>query len=106
MPKIPEGAKVPQDHKKKTSITDDCFTFEHGGEKFTSQPLREVLTPKYLRHNRRREETDFFFTLIEDLFEGDEEATSAIDDMSWREMNAVQAELMRSMKAAGASLGE
>lgn len=104
MPKIPEGAKRPSDHK---SSDEDRFTFTHGGQSHTSRPYLDVLTPKWLRANRRRDETDFAFTLLEALFEGDEAAMGALDSMGWPKFNETAGAVMDDMKArVEVSLGE
>jgi|SRR5690348_13023477 len=104
MPKIPEGAKRPDDHK---TAQGDRFSFTHAGETHTARPYLDVLTPKWLRANRRRDETDFAFTLLEALFEGDEGAMDALDSMSWPKFNETAGAVMADMKAkVEVSLGE
>ena len=104
MPKIPEGAKRPTDHQ---SPEGDRFTFSHGGKTFTARPYLDVLTPRWLRANRRRGETDFAFTLLEALFEGDDGAMDALDSMGWPKFNETAGAVMADMKAkVEVSLGE
>ena len=104
MPKIPEGAKKPADHK---TADEDRFSFSHGGKTHTARPYLEVLTPKWLRANRRRDEVDFAFTLLEALFEGDKAAMAALDSMDWTAFNATANDVMADMQdRVGVSLGE
>lgn len=103
---IPAGAKKPEDHKSKSTPKDE-FTFEHDGVTYTSRALRDVLSPGFIRQNRRREDMDFYFTLLEELFDGDTVALAALDAMSWREFNAVSEQLEALMRdGLGAALGE
>lgn len=104
MPKIPEGAKRPSDHK---SSDEDRYTFTHSGESFTARPYLEVLTPKWLRANRRRDEMDFAFTLLEALYEDNPKALDALDSMGWTKFNATAGAVLDDMKArVEVSLGE
>jgi len=104
MPKIPEGAKRPQDHK---TTDPDRFTFSHNGKTHTARPYLDVLTPKWLRANRRRDETDFAFTLLEALFDGDDGAMDALDSMGWAKFNETANAVMEDMKErVQVSLGE
>ena len=106
MPKIPEGAKRPQDHQK-ADDEQDVYTFTHGGKSYTSRPYLDVLTPRWLRANRRRDETDFAFTLLEALFEGDDAAMKALDTMDWPTFNATAGAVLDDMKdRVEVSLGE
>lgn len=103
---IPAGAKKPEDHKK-SADNKDHFEFTHEGKTHTSRPLRDVLSPGFIRQNRRREDMDFYFTLLEELFDGDAVALAALDAMSWREFNAVSEQLEALMRdGLGAALGE
>lgn len=94
MPNIPEGAKRPDDHKSKA--TSDRFSFEHAGETYTLKPTYDVLTPGFLRKNRRRDETDAFFTMLEELVDdydkySDHSPTlDVIDNMSRNEFRQLQ----------------
>ncbi len=45
----------------------DAFSFEHDGQTYTFKPTYDVLTPGFLRKNRRRSEIDAFFTMVEEL---------------------------------------
>ena len=81
MPDIPDGAKKPTDRKSKVQDAPDAFSFEHDGETYTFKPTFDVLTPGFLRKNRRREEVDAFFTMVEALVVDDEQL-DVIDNMS------------------------
>lgn len=88
MTDIPKGAKVPGDHKAKAKDEQaDAFSFEHDGETYTFKPTYDVLTPGFLRANRRREEIDAFFTMVEAL--ADEDTLDVIDHMSRDEFKAL-----------------
>lgn len=96
MPDIPQGAKSPSDRKaKKSKDAPDRFSFEHDGETYTFKPTYDVLTPGFLRANRRRSEIDAFFTMVEGLIDdydkkSDKSATlDVIDNMSRDEFKAV-----------------
>lgn len=81
MPDIPDGAKKPSDRKSKAQDATDAFSFEHDGETYTFKPTFDILTPGFLRKNRRREEVDAFFTMVEALVVDDEQL-DVIDNMS------------------------
>lgn len=70
---------------KKGVTWTECFSFEHDEQTHTFQPTYDVLTPGFLRENRRRDEVDAFFTMVEALVpEGKEgaEMLDVIDNMS------------------------
>lgn len=102
---MPPAQKKPMDHLKKGELNseDRTFSFEHKGEKFTSPPLHEVLSPKWFRHNRKVDGLDAAFTMLEAIFSGDDEAMAAVDDMSWAEVNSLFESLNEAM---GATMGE
>ena len=87
MPDIPEGAKRPSDRKAKQVDPDECFSFEHDGETYTLKPTHEVLTPGFIRKNRRRTEDDAFFTMLEALIpdyddDGNSKTLDVLDNMT------------------------
>jgi hypothetical protein len=94
--------RVPQDHKSKASDSGKGrFTFTHKGESYTlPKPFETVQNPKYLRANRRRDELDLTFTMIEDLC-GDtdegEKILDVIDTMTREEFNALSKRLGRAL---------
>lgn len=56
------------------------FKFEHNGEEFEfEKDFGVARSPKWLRANRRRDEVDLVFTIIEDL--GGEAVCDAVDEM-------------------------
>lgn len=57
-----------------------AFSFEHDGETYTFKPTYEVVTPGFLRANRRRDEVDAFFTMVEALV-ADDKQLEVIDGM-------------------------
>lgn len=59
----------------------DLFSFEHDGETYTfEQPFDVVRSPRWLRANRRRDELDLAFTILEEI--AGDDALEAIDSMS------------------------
>lgn len=103
MAEIPAGAKKPQDHKSKAEkTTDQVFTFEFGGETYESKPVGDVLTPGFMRANRRRDDIDQLFTIFEALFS---EAVLArtVDKMSREEFGEIGDQFTEFMQV---SLGE
>ena len=101
MPDTPKNAKKPADHKKATGNT-ECFTFTHDGVEHTLSPTYDVLTPGFLRANRRRGDLDAFFTMLEELADAD--ALAAIDSMSRVEFDAFSEALNEHLE--GISRGE
>lgn len=78
------------------------FTFQQGDESFTfEKSLDDVITPAWLRANRRRDELDLVFTIIEDC--AGEDALAAFDRLTKPEFEQLSKDLN---KALGASLGE
>lgn len=86
MPKIPEGARVPDDHKSKRDEP-LCFSFiGPDGSEHVLAPTETVLTPKFVRLHRR-DMGDMLYTLIEEL--ADEEALEAFDGLSFEAQGKV-----------------
>ena len=108
MTNIPDGAKRPDDHQKPDDDLETVtFNFTHKGKTFQSKPFVDVISPGWLRSNRRRDETDFMFTLLEALFKGQPKALGALDDMDWKTFNATAKEMLSDMESkAGVTLGE
>lgn len=70
--------KQPQDHKKAGG---ELFEFEHDGKTYTFEKSFDVVqTPKWLRANRRRDQLDLVFTLLEEV--AGEEVLEVIDKMT------------------------
>lgn len=80
---------VPQDHKPKAE--DARFEFVEGGKTYTGRPTLKTLTPGFLRANRKLEDLDALFTILEALF--DEKALAAIDTMTRKRFDELQNEL-------------
>ena len=99
MPEIPENAKKPADRKPKKKDAPEAFTFEHDGEQYTFKPTYDVLTPGWLRKNRRRDETDAFFTMVEALVQ-DDETLDVIDNMTRSEFRALMTEFYEYLEVA------
>ena len=58
----------------------DLFSFEHDGETYTFERSFDVVrSPRWLRANRRRDELDLAFTILEEI--AGEDALEAIDSM-------------------------
>lgn len=75
--------KKPQDRKPKATDAEECFTFEYEGKSYTLKPTLDHLTPRFMRANRRREDLDAFFTILEEL--ADKDQLEVIDSMSSEE---------------------
>ncbi|MET7741979.1 hypothetical protein [Streptomyces sp. NPDC005385] len=61
-------------------MTDKTFTFEHNGEELSfEKPFSEVRTPKFLRANRKLDELDMVFTILEAI--AGDDVLEAIDEM-------------------------
>ena len=105
MPTTPAGAKKPTDRKPKAtaSVDDDTVSLTFGGDEYTSRPLHDVFSPKWLRLNRRRDEIDAGYTLVEDAFEGVRGFLDAWDGLSFKEQADCIGELQAAMET---SLGE
>lgn len=83
-------------------MSEQNFTFEHNGETFTFEHgFERVRSPRWLRANRRRDELDLAFTILEEV--AGDAALAAIDDMDENEFRDLAAKVNREM---GASLGE
>lgn len=80
--------KQPQDHKSKKAERDGVFRFEHGGETYEFKDVFDVLTPGFIRKNRRRDDVDAFFTLVEAL--ADDETLDVIDNLPRDEFAKLQ----------------
>jgi hypothetical protein len=74
----------------------DLFSFEHDGKTYTfEQSFDVVRSPRWLRANRRRDELDFAFTIIEEL--AGDDALEAIDAMSEAEFEALSKKLNKEL---------
>lgn len=75
--------KQPTDHKKKAG-TEDNYTFTYNDKQYTFEKGFDVIgSPKFLRSNRRRDELDFAFTMLEEI--AGDEVLAVIDEMSTEE---------------------
>lgn len=105
MPDIPEGAKRPSDHKSK-SVNSDHFEFEHDGTTYALKPTLDIVTPGFLRKNRRRDDMDAFFTMLEELvddyddFTGESATLDAVDGMSRSEFTQLQKDFYAHLEVA------
>lgn len=79
--------------------TADLFSFDHNGETHTfEKSLSVVRSPKWLRANRRRDELDLTFTILEEV--AGEDVVEVIDEMTPEEFQAFGKKLMRELSAA------
>lgn len=101
----PTTRKQPTDRlaKQETRAAGDVFVVAIGDAEFTSRPLSEVFTPKWLRLNRRREDVDAGYTMIEDAFDGVPGFLDAWDELTFDEQAEQIGALQKSMET---TLGE
>jgi hypothetical protein len=93
--------RQPQDRKPKTVTGGEFFSFLHNGDEFTfPKPFAEVQNPKFLRANRRRDDLDMTFTIIEVLADDDTDILEAIDAMGLKEFNKLSARLNKALSNA------
>lgn len=72
------------------------FTFDHKGETVEFEGnLAEVRSPRWLRANRRRDELDLIFTILEEF--GGRAVLAAVDDMSEADFSAFQLTLNKAI---------
>lgn len=77
----------------------DNYTFEFNGKTYTFEGSLDVVrTPKWLRANRRRDELDLTFTILEEI--GGADVIEAIDEMSTEEFRDFGKGLMKELNAA------
>jgi len=93
--------KKPQDRKPKTEDVSDCFSFEHDGETYTLKRTIDHITPGFLRKNRKLDDLDAFFTILEEL--ADDEQLAVIDGMSTPEFGQLNRDFYKHL---GAQRGE
>lgn len=93
----PENAKKPADRKPKSENV-DCFTFTHDGVEHTLRPTYDVLTPGFMRANRRRDDLDAFFTILEALADAD--TLDVIDNMTRAEFKDLQDDFYKHLEVA------
>ncbi len=100
--------KRPQDHRPKAekadTSTDDYFTFiVDGTEHVMFHKTLDKITFGFIRANRRRDETDYVITALEELAGGDKATLGALDSMGRDDTRRVMEDFQRHL---GASLGE
>lgn len=101
MPAPTTARKQPTDRKPpatKTRPDADTIEFSHDGETYTSNSITDVITPGWIRQNRRREEIDLYMTLLEDSFADVPGAMDAYDKLSWDESQALVKDLLDMME--------
>jgi hypothetical protein len=75
------------------------FTFEHDGKTYEFEKGFEVVrSPRWLRANRRRDELDLAFTILEEI--AGDEALEAIDAMTEDEFVALAKRLNKEMSSS------
>lgn len=75
------------------------FTFEHDGKTYEFERGFDVVrSPRWLRANRRRDELDLAFTILEEI--AGDEALAAIDDMTEAEFIDLAKRLNKEMSAS------
>lgn len=109
MPKIPEGATVPQDRKPKAKADkvdpSKPFRFEVDGETYEIDGVLEQLTPGFLRKHRNSDEIDATYTLLE--LTCDAETLEVLDTMDLRENAKLMARFNDYVESViGAAMGE
>jgi hypothetical protein len=79
--------------------TADLYSFDHNGETHTfEKSLSVVRSPKWLRANRRRDELDLVFTILEEV--AGEDVVEVIDEMDPEEFQAFNKKLLKELSAA------
>lgn len=74
----------------------DLFSFEKDGKTYTfEQSFDVVRSPRWLRANRRRDELDLAFTILEEL--AGDDALEAIDSMDEDEFAALSKALNKEL---------
>lgn len=93
MTQVPVNARQPQDRKPKAAanaagaaeLAEAVFTFEHEGKSYRfTGPTAALLTPGFVRRNRKNE-AEAMFSIMEELT--DQPTLAVIDNMTW-EQNA------------------
>ena len=93
-------AKKPQDNKS------GLFSFEHDGETYTFiKSLSFTTKPGFIRKNRRKNEADVMFDILEEVC--DEETLAVIDEMETDEFVKLNLAIGEHIEAlSGATMGE
>lgn len=77
----------------------DLFSFEHRGNTYTfEKPFSTIRSPRWLRANRRRDELDLAFTILEEL--AGEGVLEVIDSMSEEEFKELSGRLLKDLGAS------
>lgn len=81
-----------------TPKTDGNFSFTHDGKRYVFEKSFSVIrSPRWLSENRRRDETDLAFTMLEEL--AGDEAYEAILSMDWEQFKDLQKKMQKEMSA-------
>lgn len=82
-----------------TETASDLYTFDYEGETYTfEKPFSVVRAPGFLRANRRRDELDLAFTILEEI--AGDEVLALIDRMSDEEFRAFSLDVNKAMGAS------
>lgn len=80
-------------------MQNDLYTFEHDGKTYTfERPFAVVRSPRWLRANRRRDELDLAFTILEEI--AGDDVLDVIDSMTEDEFVAFSKRLNSAMGAS------
>lgn len=80
-------------------MQNDLYTFEHDGKTYTfERPFAVVRSPRWLRANRRRDELDLAFTILEEI--AGEEILDVTDAMSEEDFFAFARDLNKALTAS------
>lgn len=111
--------KKPQDHVASVDSLEELeeyFSFEIDGERYVMPTKsKKVMTPGFVRENRRRDETDYFMTLLEALAGANPEVNTrvglkedgvrlgkeilkALDEAEWDDHKRIQRELAKHLE--------
>ena len=100
--------KQPTDRKPKNvnGTAPDVFAFTHKGKRYEfARPTAEVITPGWLRRNRKMEDVDATYSAIEQL--ADDDVLDVIDAMSWADHGTFQENFQEHMQQVmGVTMGE
>lgn len=95
--------RTPQDRKPKVADgvgSNGKFSFTHQGKTYTfSKPMSVVRAPAFQRANRRRDQIDLVYTVIEHLADGDQAILDAIDSMTEAQFQALNLRMGKALQS-------
>lgn len=96
--------RTPQDRKPKAADgvgSNGKFSFTHKGKTYTfPKPMSDVRAPAFQRANRRRDQIDLVYTVIEHLADDDQSILDAIDSMTEAEFQALNLRMGKALQSA------